>query len=160
MTATEILARIQHHPGAFMRVVIESAVPTLKSVQGVSVVKRSVLYVTAGTEFANRKDVREAIEAGERGEVGPLPWGMWKQYPFIIQHTPKATGVLTDYIRFFPPSEAQLAHFNLGGTAEFFANGLSITRDEAISYCGSKAKADDQKSEAYAVAAQNVITIG
>ena len=159
MTATEILSRIQQNRGAFMCVEIESAVPTLKSVQGVSVVKRSILYVTAGTEFANRKDVREAIEAGERGEVGPLPWGAWVQYPFIIGHTPKATGVYTEYVRLFPPSEAQLAHFNLAPRVQFFANGEAVSRDVAMQYCGSRAKADDAKHDAFAVAAENICSI-
>jgi hypothetical protein len=154
MTATEILQAIQHHPGAMMRVVIESPVPTLKSVTGATVVKRSELFVTAGTEFANRKDVREAIEAGERGTVGPLPWGVWAQYPFIIAHKGN------EYIRLYPPSEAQLQHFNLTPKAEFFSNGSPITREQAIELCGSKAKSDDSKHDAFAVNAANIVSIG
>jgi len=112
-----------------MRVTIESPVPTLKSVQGVTVIKRSELFVTAGTEFANRKDIREAIEAGERGEVQPLPWGVWVQYPFIIGHTPKSTGEYTEYIRLFPPTQAQLQYFNLAPKVQFTANGAEVTRE-------------------------------
>ena len=154
MTATEILNSIRHHPGAMMRVVIESPVPTLKSVQGVTVVKRSELFVTAGTEFANRKDVREAIEAGERGQVGPLPWGVWAEYPFIIAHKGN------EYVRLYPPSEAQLEHFNLAPKATFFANGQEISREQAIEFCGSKAKSDDSRHDAFAVNAANIVAIG
>jgi hypothetical protein len=154
MTATQILDAIQRHPGAMMRVVIESPVPTLKSVVGVAVVKRSELFVTAGTEFANRKDVREAIEAGERGQVGPLPWGVWQQYPFIIAHKGN------EYVRLYPPSEAQLANFNLTPKATFFANGQEISRAQAITLCGSKAKTDENKHEAFAVNSANIVTIG
>jgi hypothetical protein len=159
MTATEILTRIRQNTGAFMRVLVLSNVPTLKSVQGVTVTKLSSLFVTAGTEFASRKDVRDAIEAGTRGEVGPLPWGAWVEYPFIIGHVGK-DGVYAEYVRLYPPSEKQLEHFNLGGKVEFFADDQPITRDEAIRLCGSKAEAKEVKSEAFAVKAGNIISIG
>jgi len=142
-----------------MRVTIESPVPTLKSVQGVTVIKRSELFVTAGTEFANRKDIREAIEAGERGEVQPLPWGVWVQYPFIIGHTPKSTGEYTEYIRLFPPTQAQLQYFNLAPKVQFTANGAEVTREQAIEYCGAKAKANEEQAETFSVSAANVVSI-
>lgn len=153
MNATQIMERVFGHSGQMMRVVIESPVPTLKSVDGVTVIKRSVCYVTAGTEFANRKDVREAIESGERGEVGPLPWGEWIQHPFVIGHKGQ------EYVRLFPPTDAQLAHFNLSPQVEFIANGATISRERAIEYCGAKAQSH-QSTGVFAVNAANIVSIG
>lgn len=154
MDANLILERIKRHPGAFLRVVVASPVPTLKSVDGVNVIKRSTLYVTAGTEFANRKDVREAIEAGERGEVGPLPWGEWDQYPYSLTHKGQT------YVRLYPPTAAQLASFNLAPRVEWFANGEPISRDVAETYCGAKAKAREQDGACFAVNAANIQELG
>jgi hypothetical protein len=157
MTATEILNRVQNHKGQILPVVINSTVKTLKAFRGVNIVKRTHMFVTAGTEFANRKDVRDAIDAGLRGEVQPLPWGSWVQYPFIIGHTPKSTGMFTEYVRLYPPTEAQLAHFNLSCKVEFFMDGQQIDRETAIQYCGAEAKENEVKSECFSVAVNNVI---
>src|SRR5512137_327541 len=160
MNTDQVLERIMNHPGSMMPVVIESPVPTLKSVNGVTVIKRSRLFVTCGTEYRNRKEIKEAIEAGLRGEPLPLPWGHWTNYPYVITHTPKNTGVETDYIRAFPPSEEQLRHFNLAPSVVFLANGVEITREQAIEFCGSKAKADEDSKSALALNVANIVSIG
>ena len=160
MNTDQVLEAIMNHPGSMMPVVIESPVDTLKSVHGVAIVKRSRLFVTCGTEYRNRKEIREAIEAGLRGEPMPLPWGVWAKYPYVIHHTPKKTGVPTDYIRAFPPSEEQMRHFNLAPSVQFFANGQEITREQAIEFCGSNAKADDTHKSALALAVPNIVSIG
>jgi hypothetical protein len=154
MQATQILDAIRGHNGQMMRVEIRSTVPTLKSVEGVTVTKQTRCYVTSGTEFANRKDIREAIEAGERGEVQALPWGEWSLYPFVISHKGN------DYIRLYPPTEAQLAHFNLAPSVQWFANGSPIDADTAIVYCGSKAKPSAEPASVFAVNAANIVSIG
>jgi hypothetical protein len=48
--------------------------------------KFSKATVRTGVEFRNLSSVKEAIEAGEREEVGSLPWGEWMVYPYIITH--------------------------------------------------------------------------
>ena len=60
--------------------------------------KRSSGLFRAGISFANLSSVKDAIEAGEREEVGPLPWGVWEQFPYTITHK-GAT-----YFRLTPPS--------------------------------------------------------
>lgn len=159
MTTNQVLEALMDAPGSMRAVVIESPVPTLESVQGITVSKRSRLFVTAGTEYRNRKEIREAIEAGTRGAVQPLPWGVWVNYPYVIGHTPKGTGVYTEYVRAFPPTEDQMQHFNLRPSVQFFANGAEITREQAIEFCGSKAKADKEHKSALALSVPNVITI-
>jgi len=164
VTASQILERIKAHPGSMMRVVIQAKVPTLakwdSSPFGPAIVtKRSSVYVTAGTELANRKPVRDAIEAGLRGEVGPLPYGEWVVYPYIIGHTPKATQQYTEYIRLYPTTDAQLAHFNLAPKVEFFADDKPISREAAIELCGAKAQADDSRREVFNVSSTNIVSI-
>jgi len=155
----DILEQLVNSPGAMRKLTIQSSVKTLKGVSE-SVTKRSVLFVTAGIEFANRKDIKDAIEAGERGEPGPLPYGAWIQAPFVIGHTPKDSGVYTEYIRFYPPSNAQSEHFALAPSVQFYADGQEITRERAMVLCGSNAKERETKSEAYAVAVPNILGLG
>jgi len=48
--------------------------------------KRSSGLFRAGIAFKNLCSVKDAIEAGERSEVGPLPWGVWEVVPYTITH--------------------------------------------------------------------------
>jgi len=160
MKSIDIVNRIKGHNGQMLKIIIESPVATLKSVTGTVVVKRSELFVTAGTEYANRREIREAIEAGERGEVQPLPWGTWLEYPYTITHTPKDSTERKEYVRLFPPTEAQLEHFNLSGKVQFFANGQPIERTEAVALCGSKAAKEERPSQAFSVAVSNIVSLG
>lgn len=164
MTTDQVLALLVESPGSMRVVVIETPVQTLKSVQGVSVVKRSQLYVTAGTEYQNHREIREAIAAGLRGQVQPLPWGYWVtgKYPYVIGHTPKSgfrAGLYTEYVRAFPPSEEQLKWFNLNSQVQFFANGKEVTRAQAIEFCGSKADADDNHKAALALTVPYIVSV-
>lgn len=69
---------------------------------GIVLEKHTIAVVQAGVNFANLSAVKNAIAAGERNEVGELPWGNWKvidgvsQFPYLIEHK----GV--DYIRLTP----------------------------------------------------------
>jgi len=60
--------------------------------------KRSSGLFRAGISFANLRSVKDAIDSGERDEVGPLPWGEWAVFPYTITHK-GAT-----YFRLTPPS--------------------------------------------------------
>lgn len=155
MEPTTILDLVRNHKGQTLRATWQNTVPCLKQYAGeVTVTKHTQCHVIAGVEFANRKEVREAIEAGTRGEVQSLPWGSWLVYPFLIEHKGET------YIRLFPPTEAQMQYFNLQHTSEWFANGQPITQEQAIEYCGSKAKPRDEQAQCFSVKCANVIAIG
>ena len=96
--------------GQFNKVAWRSILKTRKDFPGL-VEKVVCAVVSAGTDYANRKSVREAIDNGEREEVGALPWGQWLQFPHVIAHTNKA-GDYNEYIRLYPPSEAQKDSFS------------------------------------------------
>ena len=52
-----------------------------------------------GIKYENLGAVKEAIVAGERGEVQSLPWGKWVEYPYLIQHGNQ------EYTRLYPPTQ-------------------------------------------------------
>ena len=43
--------------------------------------KRTSGTFRAGITFAKLGSVKDGIRDGERGEVGPLPWGEWNSFP-------------------------------------------------------------------------------
>jgi len=153
--AQNILETLKNHKGQFAKVEMSATVPTLKSLGDVGeVTKRTIMFVTAGVDFAERKAIREAIESGERGKVGSLPWGQWKQAPFVIEHKGN------EYFRFYPPTEAQREHFPLGSEVQFYHNSQPITREQAIALCGSKAEVREHRGEdCFAVNCANIVNV-
>lgn len=154
MKTEQILAKIQDKRGASLNVRLVSGVECLAAHRGNIVQKVTEMTVISGVSFENRKDIREAIEAGERGEVQALPWGQWKQFPHVIEHKGQ------DYIRLYLPSKAQIeAGFFKPTTVSFTCNGKPISRDEAIALCGSKAQAKENESGCMTVKAGNLAIV-
>src|SRR6266404_5110984 len=67
------------------------------------IAKRVTVYVRAGIDYANLKQVKEAISAGIRGPVDPITYGNWRTgfFPFIIDHERK-DGSYNEYLRLYP----------------------------------------------------------
>lgn len=172
MIPTDIKDKVWNHKGQTLRATWESTVPCLKQYAGqVQVIKRTNAHVIAGVSFANRKEVREAIELGLRGGVQPLPWGEWSDYPFLITHKGET------YVRLFPPTDAQAETFNLRHESEWYVTSqdasyypesanqmpgtrLPISQEQAMVYCGSKAAPRDDKPSCFCVKCSNVVSIG
>ena len=74
--------------------------------------KRSSGLFRAGISFSNLGSVKDAIEAGEREEVGPLPWGVWEVFPYTITHKGGR------YFRLTPPSKTV-----------YFVDGQEVSKD-------------------------------
>ena len=154
MTTKQILEKIQDKKGASLNVRITSEVPTLKAYNGHLIQKISELTIVSGISFENRTDIKTAIEQGERGEVQPLKWGAWTKFPFVIGHKG------ADYIRLYLPSKAQQEiGFKRETSVKFLLNGREITRDEAITYCGSKAETRENEQGVMTVKAENLAFI-
>ena len=151
MNAEQIVEKIQDKRGASLNVRLVSEIEALKSHAGKLVQKITEMTVISGVSFENRKDVREAIEAGERSEVGSLKWGEWKQFPFVISHKG------AEYIRLYLPSQAQQeAGFCRKPSVKFFCDGVEISREQAEEICGSKAKARENAEGCMTVKASNL----
>lgn len=154
MKTIDILEKIQDKRGASLNIRLVSDVPCLKAHRDTIVQKFTEMTIISGVSFENRKDIKDAIESGERGEVGSLPWGAWKQFPFVIEHKG------AEYIRLYLPSKAQIeAEFFKPTTVQFVANGKPISRDEAIALCGSKAQARENEEGCMTVKAENLAIV-
>ena len=151
MKIQEIIEKIQDKKGASLNVQIVSQVETLAAHREKLVEKITRLTIVSGIAFGNRKDIKDAIAAGERGEVQPLAWGAWQQFPFHISHKGQ------DYIRLFLPSkEQQAAGFIRPTMVQFRIDGRTATREEAIEICGSKAAARANEQGVMTVKASGV----
>lgn len=164
MNGEYLYRKLKDDKGHFLVAEIHADVPLLKSVAlGGSVTKHTKMHVITGIEFGNRKEVREGIEAGERDEVQPLPWGEWRKgrRPFIIDHTPKGQKASVEYFRLYLPTQAQVESFHLPAPqVEFAFNGQPITRQEAVELCGSKAQSRENESGCMTVRCENIVALG
>jgi hypothetical protein len=151
MKTEMILDAIKDRKGAFLNVRLTSEIEPLKAHKGREVKKITEMTIVSGISFENRKDVKDAIEAGERSEVGQLPWGTWKQFPFVIEHKG------ADYVRLYLPSEAQReAGFARQTITKFYIDGKEISRDEAKTFVGSKAEKRENEFGCMTVKAENL----
>lgn len=115
---------------------------------GVRLEKRVKGAFRAGIAFENLKQVKEAIEAGERGEVEPLPWGQWVQYPYQITHKDK------NYYRFYPATGNGQAP-----SVKYLVNGVESTKAEYESHLTESAK-NKPKKDCFVVEESNILTLG
>jgi hypothetical protein len=96
LTATEVINKILNTKGSFVKAYWKSNPKPAAAYKNVILEKVTSAVVRAGVNFANLSSVKDAIENGERGEVQSLPWGNWKQFPYIIEHKD------AEYIRLYP----------------------------------------------------------
>lgn len=151
MQTNKLVELLNDKRGASLNVRLTSVVEPLAAHRGTIIDKVTEMTVISGVSFENRRDIREAIESGERGAVQPLAWGTWKQFPFVIEHKGK------DYLRLYLPSKAQIeAGFFRPTVVKFYANGAEISREQAITLCGSKAQAKENEQGVMTCKAENL----
>ncbi len=133
---------------------------TLRDVPCV-VEKFTSAVVVSGVDYANRKNVREGIESGERGEVQALPWGEWLEFSLVIGHTKKGTSDYAEYIRLYPLSEAQMDAFPaFKPKTLYFIDGAPATADECKKLClASEFRTDDKPIECFTLNVDAVQTV-
>ncbi len=162
ITADDIRNRILNSRGQFIKASWKSNPPPAASFkkEGVILEKRTVAIVQSGVQFCNLSAVKNAIEAGERSEVGELPWGSWKvidgvsQYPYIIEHK----GI--DYIR-LTPSQAG----NHIPKSTYYVNGEIVDKAKFAEYLtSSEAKkllnpTDEDRPLCFTIKAENILDI-
>ena len=108
--------------GAFSPLVTwTSEVKPAAAHKGVQLVKTTTACIRAGIDYANMKSVKDGIESGERGEVGPLPWGEWEVFGYTIQHKGQR------YVRLTPAG-------NNKPTTVFQVDGKTVSRAEFAEY--------------------------
>jgi hypothetical protein len=70
--------------GQFIELTFRSTPTPNKDNKGKVLVKETTGIFRTGINYANLSPVKDAVEAGERGEVGSLPWGSWAVFPLVI----------------------------------------------------------------------------
>ena len=133
--------------GRFTSVSFASSPKPAAAFKAVQLTKVTRGVFRAGINFANLSSVKEGIESGERGEVQPLPWGEWKQFPYIIAHK----GV--EYVRLYPA---------VGGKVEvqYLVDGAEVTKEEFKKFLTPSAAASGGAVECFTVKAENIISVG
>lgn len=83
------------------------------------ITKLSVFQARLGVTYDNMKSVQEKREDGRLPEQNQgLPWGTWKEFPYIIEHNGK------EYVRF------SKVNSSVPNKTVFFRDGQEITVDE------------------------------
>jgi len=86
--------------------------------------KVSTFYARVGMVYDELPEVIEARESGELPKENQgLPWGTWKEFPYLIEHKDEL------YLRCTKAEE------NKGGTVHYYRGDLEITREEAREDC-------------------------
>jgi hypothetical protein len=128
LTAEQILERILKAKGNFVKAVWKSN-PTPAAAHkkaGIILEKHTSAVCRSGINYANLSAVQNAIESGERpAEIGPLPFGTWKNYPYVIEHTNKE-GEYCEYLRLYPSGTPP--------KSIYYVNGEEVTKEDFAQY--------------------------
>lgn len=151
-TAFQIVNEIKLAKGQFVKASWKSKVKTSAKYKDVMIEKRTVAVVRAGINFSNLSSVKKGIAEIERFEVGSLPWGQWKEFPYIIEHRGK------EYIRLYPsPSKNHIPQ------TKFFVNGIETSKKDVLKYLTpSKVKElteNKERPECFTIKYENVLDI-
>lgn len=152
LAAAKVLEKIIGAKGRFVKAAWKSNPKPAAAFKSFVLEKHTVGVVQAGIEFQNLSAVKDAIAAGERGEVQPLPWGTWSMYPYIIEHKD------AEYIRLYP--SGGLGHVP---KTTYFVNGEVVAKDKFAEYLTpSDAKkvlggGDEERPLCFTIKAENIM---
>lgn len=150
MNAQDIVNKLKAHKGQHTLAIWQRPCKALKSFDG-NIIKTTQTHVRAGIDYSNLSSVKNAIASGARDEVEPLPWGKWKEFPFIIEHK----GI--DYLRLYPAS-----FDNLTPKVIYTLNGIPTEYAEIEQYllASEKQKKDEEKPVCFTIKADSLVSIG
>jgi hypothetical protein len=104
----------------------------------------------AGINFANLGSVKKGIANGERGEVQPLPWGVWKKFPYVIEYKE------TEYIRLYPTENCRLK-------ATYLVDSVEVDREKFLSYLTPSEReraTEGERPECITIKKDNILKLG
>ena len=100
----------------------------------------------AGINFANLGSVKTAIANGERGEVQPLPWGEWYEFPYVIKHKEQF------YLRFYPAKNAKLE-------VTYLVDDKEVTKEVFNSFLTPSDAKERENFECFVVKCDNITAL-
>jgi hypothetical protein len=121
-----------------------------KTRKGVTdVLTKSVRMVgRMGIEYNNIGTVQDKREAGDLPAVPQgLPWGVWSEYPYLIEHKGSY------YIRLYNGTSSKVHP-----EVHFFKNGIECAKDD-ISACLLASELESEKGECFTCKVENVTRI-
>jgi hypothetical protein len=153
MTVNEITTILAARKGQNIQAVWQREAKIRKEFANVKIEKRTAAYIRTGIGYENLASVQDAIAAGERGEVQPLPvWEKWHSYPFILENTKNQT----TYIRAYPPSFT-----NLPRRSEWILDGVVTPFAEVKKYLlASEYPNDNDAPPCFQIKTKNLISLG
>jgi hypothetical protein len=131
--------------GQFASVTFKSNPKPAAAFKGVVLEKIVTNVFRAGVDFANLASVKEGIASNERGEVQPLAWGSWVNFPFVIEHKGE---------RFLRLTSAGKKAFVV-----FKVNGVTVGKDEFESFLVPSARSENKvATEVISIKESNLIS--
>ena len=117
----QLIESITKAKGQFVNVAWKSQKKPAAAFKGVQLEKITAGVVRAGINFANQATIKSGIANGERGEVQPLTWGAWKQFPYIIEHNG------SEYVRLYLSKGNKLK-------TRYRVNGEIVSKEKFATY--------------------------
>lgn len=157
MKAIEIINALKGKKGQHVQAVWSRKADTLKDCP-FTITKRTAAWVRSGIQYANLTNVKNAIQSGERGEVGKLPFGQWaKGYEnYIIIHTPKGATAPVEYVRLYPATFENLSHPHV----EWTMDGIPATFEQVEPYLkASEKRKEDEQPACFTLRADSILEI-
>lgn len=140
-----VLSEISRLEGREIAVEWQTHVKPSAAHKGARLQKRVSAVVNCGA-YSEIPEIKSGIESGERGPVGPLPWGKWLIFPYIIENKK----VL--YVRLnLKPDGVNVKHF---------VNGIKVERDEFNLLIPPSRRKSSEMPLTIAVAVENLIRFG
>lgn len=134
--------------GQFITLAFKSEPKPSKDSKGKVLVKETKGIFRTGINYANLSPVKEAIEAGERGEVGSLPWGEWAVFPLVIVNGDK------QYLRittspFHRPS------------VRYSVDGVEVSKEHFESHLSpsNRSKPEDKPVLVFNINSENLVSV-
>lgn len=131
LDAASVRDRILNAKGNFVKAAWKSTPKPAAAFKNILLEKKTVAVVQAGVNYANLSSVKDAIAAGERGEVQELPWGQWYSdkltgkswFPYVIEHKDEL------YLRLYPSQG-----LNHKPQSVFYVDGEEVAKDVFATY--------------------------
>jgi hypothetical protein len=162
LDAASVRDKILKAKGNFVKAAWKSNPKPAAAYKDTVLEKHTVAVVQAGVNYANLSSVKDAIAAGERGEVGELPWGQWyvdpltkkSWFPHVIEHKDNL------YLRLYP-SQAN----NHIPKSVYYVNGEVVDKTKFAEYLTpSEAKklidpSEEDRPACFTIKADNILDI-
>lgn len=137
LDAASVRDRILNAKGNFVKAAWKSTPKPKAEFKNILLEKKTVAVVQAGVNYANLSSVKDAIAAGERGEVQELPFGTWyidpltnkSWFPYVITHRAKGSDKDEFYLRLYPSQG-----INHKAHSVFYVDGKEVTKEEFAKY--------------------------